>query len=259
MAIRSQDTASTDVSFIFFDESHCASPRSTSLTGLVVPLEVYAAVRSAFYTSLEWSITDDGKTIRLNDLPELHASQLLPAENDQRKIEQLHSVVDIIIEHDLHAIRVTCSREGHALDHFRSKKGALSLCWSQMIQICQPLWEITFVIPVVDGLDSEISRTFSGSFHHIWPLRGLLGDAAISISNLDHIADVVYADSKFSACIQMVDIVSYLRTTVQRSSEAPPLSAFRRRMLPVAERSDAIITEVDGTIRVEDHDGTTIG
>ncbi len=93
------------VNFLFMDES-CSEPIDnkntviSSLTGVLVPINRYAEIRTKFYDLLEWSIKPEPNTINLG-IPELHGSELLPGEGDEKKLEMLEGVVNLVVSNNL--------------------------------------------------------------------------------------------------------------------------------------------------------------
>jgi hypothetical protein len=99
-----------NVNLLFMDESCSESIDNqntviSSLTGVLVPTHKYAELRTKFYDLLEWSIKPEPNVINMA-VPELHGRELLPGEDDEKKLNILDRVVDLVVGNHLEIYRV---------------------------------------------------------------------------------------------------------------------------------------------------------
>jgi hypothetical protein len=84
-----------NTSFLFLDESYCEQTTISSVTGILVPIEKYAAIRNGFYSKLRDVLSIPTNVIDIG-IPDLHGCELLREESDEVKFSAFRAVVNLI-------------------------------------------------------------------------------------------------------------------------------------------------------------------
>ncbi len=178
------------VSFVFLDESVQEDLDLATLTGLIVPLDKFFDIRSGYYKILKRildQLYSDRKDKRIvYPPPILHASNFLrnSKENpyhdfntlsDEFKISILQEVMELVRKHKLITVRTGYSNYSSILKVFNDEK-AHNLNWSNLSRIIDRLNNNELIIPVMEGVDSDlvwrfvdISVILTPHFGHIDP------------------------------------------------------------------------------------------
>jgi hypothetical protein len=224
------------LNLLFMDECYCPNTSITSLTGLLVPAQEYAGLRIQFYDTLQWAIRPAEHVIAWP--PELHASQILPGENDERRLQMLEKVVDLVVSNHLKVYRV-----GHFVTKnlemlLAGDRKMIGLCWFGMVAMLQPEFENEMLVPIMDGFDPDTVRKFSHLVKNgdVYRAAGL-SEASLGFHNTQNIiGEVFYADSQYSIFTQVVDVISYLRHVADWEREGIDMTDFKKRLLPIAKK-----------------------
>jgi hypothetical protein len=198
----------------------------SSLTGIMVPIHRYAELRTKFYDLLEWSITPETNTINLH-VPELHGSKLLPDEDDEKKLNILEGVVDLVVKNQLEIYRGGYYITNTIRKHFKGDEEMLGGLWCGILNTLKPKIEKEMIIPVMDGFNKSRVRKFSQLVKSMDVMRAAGYGQSISIKHSENIlGEVFYADSQYSIFIQVVDLVSWLRQLSDISREGKELTPY---------------------------------
>ena len=216
-----------EVNFIFIDESVTEEIDIASLTGLVVPLEKFENIRTDFYKIinkiLDVIYPERTDTNKIDYPPILHARTFLQnsRENsafdfsnitDEFRIEMLREVLGIIRDYNLLVIRLGYSNYKEIKRDIRDDK-LHNTNWYGLSSTLDSIYQNSILIPVMEGIDSKIVSKFS---HIIWGsncLRELYPrlSKSLMLKNPNNFyGSVFFTQSKYTECIQIVDIVSYL-------------------------------------------------
>jgi len=215
--------------------------RSFALTALLVPAEQYQAIRTAFYERLNWLIVPNPGQVRLAP-PELHGVALLPEESDERKLEACRAVADLVTLHGLAVFRVGYRLDSPGAALFRgSEVPWLGLCWSGLLSILTRQYGSDLLVPVMDGQGDKITRQLSPPTQQMAVMRAAGLERSLSVANCQSVGETFYADSRYSVCTQMVDVVSYLRHANDWARLGLSLTPFKQRLVAVARRLDPAI------------------
>jgi hypothetical protein len=238
------DNASTTfpAAFMVMDESESSVAGIDGMIGLIVPLAVCTAVRHRWY----------GAIAALQKLPEnhksfppvVHAVRMFHDEawaNDEDRVACFELAVKIVNEWRLRVYRCayyTASLvELRRATHDQRSRGLFTFGLQCM---AADVAANHYIIPLMDGLDKTIVRPLAGTSQGTVAFRAQ-GIAAenISIPFVDHYMDPVFADSRYSALIQIADCILYLLMVLDCKRTGGTLSPFKARLLPVAQRLDA--------------------
>lgn len=229
-----------DVNFLFLDECICNETAIASLTGLLIPVDKYSAIRASFYETLDWAIKPAESTMGFP--PELHGCEFLRGESDDRKLQQFAQVVGLLRKHDLRVFRVGYYQTAKAKNFLKTRDDFIGLCWFGMISVCQPYFVDQKIIPIMDGFNDHTRLRFSGMIKSMDVFRASGLAAGISIDNSENIVgEVFYADSTYSVFTQIVDILSYLRHVSDWVREGKPLTDFKSQLAEISKRLEPAI------------------
>jgi hypothetical protein len=237
--------AQMGLSFLFLDECQsdaldATDTRISSLTGLLVPAENYKALRERFYSLNMWAIRTGHNEFNLNP-PELHGSDFLRSEDDSRKLKTFTELVDLVVNGGVDVYRIGYYVTGRLRSAFASDPKLIGLCWFSMVNKLQAVLEERAVVPVMDMGDDYLVRCLSGQVRSMDILRAV-DCKNMSVNWTENLfGEVFYADSRFSALIQVADIVSYLRHTADMHREGRLLTTFRQKLLQIAEAIEPAI------------------
>lgn len=241
-----------DVNLLFMDES-CSDAIDnkktviSSLTGIMVPIYKYAELRAKFYDLLEWAIKPEPNTLNLH-VPELHGRDLLPDEDDDKKLNILEGVVDLVVKNQLEIYRGGYYITDTIRKHFKGDEEMLGVLWMGILNTLKPKIEKEMIIPVMDGFDNNMVRKFSQLVKSMDVMRAAGHGQSISIKHSENIlGEVFYADSEYSIFTQVVDLVSWLRQLSDISREGKELTPYKKKLLSIAEKLNPVLA-CDGVI-----------
>ena len=235
------------MNLMFLDECYSDQVRSdstfiSSMTAVILGAGKYNSVREGFYRILKPFIIPEDNTIDLMP-PELHGHALLrdePDEDDRKKLDTFHQVVDLVIENQLDVYRVGYYITPEFQTTFKSDKRGTSLCWFGITTVTQAVYENEQLIAIMDGFDKETVRKMSLMIRDCDIMRSAERGDSISLKNSENIiGEVFYADSRYSVMIQIVDIIAYLRNVNDLSEEGRKFSSFKQKVLAQAKRLDS--------------------
>lgn len=246
------------LAFLFLDESMDEQLDLASLTGVIVPLTAYCAVRDAI-CRLVWEVLAPPP----NTVPqpiEFHARRLL-SELDHLPIEQaddarlhvLRSAVKIVNDYGLQVHRVSYTNRAEIAEVAKGDPKLYGLNFFDIQVGLQDLMETTMVLPVMDGvpgtpeskkaprIDPSLIRAFAANvrwIHHIRNSDAVSG--MLSIKNAHNLAEPVFGDSTHATLLQLVDLVSYLLLQRDRAELTPgnQASEFKSAVLEVSNGLD---------------------
>lgn len=254
---------SPSMAFLFLDECSYEPLDLAALTGVLVPLERYVAVRDAMC-----KVVADVLSAPPNTVPapiELHARDLLSelqertaADLDLARLDVLSKVVAIVNDHALQVIRVAYLNRREIANTMTLDPKLYGLNFLGIQNALQDAMRDTIVLPVMDGvpgcapsarrpptIDPQLIRAFAQNVRWIHHSRQYEAAARLlSIENAVNLAEPVFADSAHSTLLQLVDIVSYLLLQLEREELEPasPTSSYRNAMVVRARslRSDRL-------------------
>lgn len=244
-----------DVNLLFMDES-CSEVIDnkktviSSLTGVMVPIHRYAELRTKFYDLLDWSIKPEPNTINMG-VPELHGRDLLPEEDDEKKLDILEGVVDLVVKNQLEIYRSGYYITNMIREHFKGDEEMLGALWLNILNTLKPKIEKEMIIPVMDGFNKSMVRRFSQLVKNMDVMRAAGHGQSISIKHSENIlGEVFYADSQYSIFTQVVDLVSWLRQLSDISREGKELTTYKKKLLLIAKKLDLVLA-CDGVIAMK--------
>jgi hypothetical protein len=232
------------MAFLFLDECFYAPLDMAALTGVLVPLDQYVAVRDAMC-----KVVADVLAAPPNTVPapiELHASNLLSTLSertteklDQDRLDVLSKVVGIVNQHALRVIRVAYLNRKEIASRMTIDPKLYGLTFYGIESALQETMRDTIVLPVMDGvpgcapnatrppaIDPRLIRAFAQNVRLIHHYRQYeVAARSISIDNVVNLAEPVFSDSTHSTLLQLVDIVSHLMLQLERDELEPKVSA----------------------------------
>ena len=226
--------------FLFMDESTSPKIRYdgtviTSLTGIVLSPEQCIAVRDSFLATIRpLFINKNGIKINLR-VPEIHGSKMLPNEDDVQRLRIFEAFARFPTQEQFPIYRAAYYVTPEFLKMFPPKhyNMAIDLCWSSILSNVLIDFENCFLVPVMDTQDHpEKIEVFSGLVQSLSALRTAgLEWPSISIKNSQNIiGEVFFADSRFSALTEVVDVISYLRCINDQKEENLSFSDFKQNI-----------------------------
>jgi hypothetical protein len=247
------------MAFLFLDECTHESLDLAALTGVLVPLREYTAVRDAV-CQIVWDVLLPPP----NTVPapiELHARDLLSElsnrdrqELDRARLHVFSTVVRIVNEHRLHVFRVAYLNRGEIATVCKGDPKLYGLNFFGIQNALDPILAETIVLPVMDGvpgcapdarrppaIDPQLIRAFAQQVR--WIHHARRDDAiaqSLSIKNAGNLAEPVFGDSEHSTLLQLTDILSHLLLQLEREElETPsPPSDYRAGVLAQARKLD---------------------
>ena len=230
-----------NVNFLFMDESYSEAIDNkntviSSLTGVLVPIHRYTEIRTKFYALLEWSIKPESNTINMS-VPELHGRELLPKEDDAKKLEILEGVVELVVSNGLEIYRRGFYITKTTREYFKHDEEMLGLCWIDILHALKPKIENEMLIPVMDGLDKKKVLKFSQIVKSLDVMRAAGHEENLGIRHSENIlGEVFYADSQYSIFTQVADLVSWLLQLSNIASEGKELTPYKKKFLLISEK-----------------------
>ena len=234
------------MNLMFLDESKSEKVRQSSayiasMTALIVPAKKYNSVQTAFYDILKPFIQPEENTINLSP-PELHGRALLkdlPEADDTMRLQIWHKIVNLVIENQLDIYRVGYYITPEFLSLVKGDRNGISSCWFRITEVTQPVYQEEQLIVIMDGFNKDAVHKMSGMIRSCDIVRSVGSEDHLSLQNTENlIGEVFYADSQYSAMIQIVDNISYLRQVNDLSQEGHNFSEFKQKVLAEAKRLD---------------------
>jgi hypothetical protein len=226
--------------FLFMDEA-TSEPvgglgRIVAITGVLVPIARYTQARSRFYDSFRARRTEGGLTVDLAPV-ELHGRKLLPDATDDEKIRALNRVADLVLEYGFGIYRFGYVEHKNLESFFNSKDVAYALSWADMVAGVEPELREGPLIPIADTGNTRLAEHMSRFIKNMDVLREAGFGGSLSINATENIiGEVFFGDSKYSVFVQVADIVSYLLLQRDMRRVGWPITAFKQRVLDVADR-----------------------
>lgn len=230
------------LAFLFLDECMYEPLDLASLTGVLVPVESYAAVRDEM-CRLAWELLSP----EWNVIPapiDLHGRNLLPelannpqAEADQARLHVLARVAGIVNAHKLRVLRVSyLNRTEIAAIIMKGDPKLYGLNFFGVQAGLQDIMAETLVVPVMDGvpssaptakkapaIDLSLIRAFASSVRWIHHVRQHAhAKSFLSIRNTENLGEPLFGDSAHATLLQLADLVSYLLLQIDRSELETP-------------------------------------
>jgi hypothetical protein len=232
--------------FLFIDESYSppmpdSGLKIYSLTGILVDVSKYAALRAAHLKLLEPWIRQ-GEVISAP--PILHGSDFLRSESDERKTRVMSDLCRLVIDHNL---RVYRSGYFYDLNFQRRGISPLAICFGNLLGYISPIAEHSIVWPVIE-LDRTSKRQemyFSTSVRWLDIARHAGLGSSISIPNSQNIGEVLYATKDHSVLANITDLVGYLRGITDLSKHSASMSKFKQDLLAVSRSLEPAIVRED--------------
>lgn len=224
--------------FLFIDDTYNEETEFplSSLTGLLVPASNYQGVRAAFYDI----IRPKPKGLNLSPL-ELHFNDFMPHLKDEEKFQIFRRLVQLVISEKLQVLRVGY----YVTELLRMQLGGdqklIGLCWMGLLSALGPILQHGLLVPVLDaGFNQSfqpIVHKFSSMARATDLMRAAGLEESISIPNSENLGEVVYGDSRYSAFIQLTDIVAGLRRVSEtvRETGRLPNSEYKAHLLEISK------------------------
>ena len=246
------------MSFLFLDECSYEKLDLMALTGVLVPVERYNAVRDAI-CQIVWDVLRPPP----NEVParlELHGNELLSQliDRDRETLDNdrlavLQEIVRIVNENRLHVFRIAYLNRKEIAARMTKDPNLYALNAFNMLVSLDRVLATRLVVPVMDGIpgsagdakpppriDPVMIRAFAGSIRWIHHARRHPSvSAGISINNAENLAEAVFADSAHSTLLQLTDLISHLLLQLERQELEPnEPSEYRKRVIGVAQGFD---------------------
>lgn len=229
--------------FFYMDE-HYADPKTyrsgnsgsrraaTSLTGVTVPMNIHRDFRHRYYRYLAEASGNSDGTIPL--LPLVHAAELLPGVDNERKFVFLEKVVSMVTEFRFSIYRIGYYETPQTMDTFNGREGLISMCFASLLHCLREELQENELWPVMEsnGQPSQ-DRAFAGHVQAIDYFTALVGQASVSVDNLN-LGELLY-NTKRSSYGSVTDIVSYLLDARASKLSGQNLSVFKNRLAAIAD------------------------
>ncbi len=242
------------MAFLFLDECSYEPLDLAALTGVLVPLHDYNAVRDAV-CQIVWEVLKPPA----NTIPppiELHGRELLSALSDRDqesldrdRIQVLSAVVRTVNDYRLRVLRVTYLNRKEIASLIKADPQLYGLNFFGLQTRLQATLAETVVLPVMDGIpgcapnskrapaiDPQLIRAFAYQVRFMHHMRRSSSANSLSIENVENLAEPVFADSAHSTLLQLTDIISHLLLQLEREELERPSSpsAYRSEVLRCA-------------------------
>lgn len=250
-------TTPTSMAFLFLDECFYEPLDLAALTGVLVPLESYVAVRDALCGLVVEVLRAPPNAIPA--VVEIHARELLaglsdrtPEELDRERLHVLKTIVEIINKHGLHVFRVAYLNRTEIAEVIPADPKLYGLNFFGIQSILQDVMQETIILPIMDGIpgcattakhppriDPQLIRSLSKTIRFAHHCRQYdYARDSISIRNTGRLAEPVFADSEHSVLLQLTDLVSYLLLQIEREELQPDdtPSEYRKAALQQAHQ-----------------------
>lgn len=253
---------SQSMAFLFLDECSYEPLDLAALTGVLVPLERYAAVRDEMC-----KIVADILRPPANTIPapvELHARELLSvlkeraqSDLDRDRLEVLSKAVGLVNDHDLAVIRFAYLNRKEIARTMSLDPKLYGLNFLNIQRALQGIMRDTIVLPVMDGvpgcapstakppaIDPQLIGAFARNVRMLHHMRQYEIGKSVSTESMSNLAEPVFADSAHSVLLQLVDLISHLLLQLERLEFEPEakISDYRQATLECAKslRSDLV-------------------
>jgi hypothetical protein len=233
---------------LLLDEStnKAIRPNTESLTGLLVPVQKIDAVRQGFYEVLR---TLDSSAPHIVNMapPEIKFSSLLPDQADDVKLRVVAGIVRLVSAKRLSIFRVAYYLTDEVKQKLSADQGLTSLNWGGIQTVIQPVLDKGIVIPVIDGgFDGgfrPIADKFAFGVKSCDMIRSAGHGESLSIRHTENLCEAVFADSRHSVLIQVVDMIAGLRRLAETARVGPAgaLSPFKQLLLGLAGPLDELV------------------
>jgi hypothetical protein len=229
------------LTFLFLDECMYEPLDLASLTGVLVPLQVYCRVRDEMYRiACQTCLTADPSIVP--PLVELHGRQLLPAlpgpVGDPTRLQVLNGVVDLVNSCNLAVIRVAYLNRRDIASVLKGDPKLYGLNFLGLQFGLDEYMKDVLLVPVMDGIpssakkpmvDPSLVRAFALTVREIHHLRQCpRAQGLVSLKHADNLAEPLFGDSASASLLQLADLVSHLLLQVDRAELEPdnPRSAY---------------------------------
>jgi hypothetical protein len=235
-----------NLKFLFMDESHHDPSRITTLTGLLIPSDVYPSIRDEFYDILITTLLPKSeKEIGLGQLPELHANELLnnfPDSSDEMRFRLLNKLVQLVASQNIHIYRygVFMNKASKQSIATYGPQFLISICWFNLIAMLESELAENMIIPVMDGFDPKMVGSFAYAIKSLDSIRRFVDAKNLFLQHTENIlGEVFYADSQYSIFIQLADIISYLRLTNDLVTRGTNLTEYKNSLHEISKQIPA--------------------
>jgi hypothetical protein len=231
--------------FIFIDDTYDPKIRRFTLTGVVLPVEQYGAVTAAFYAILKPFIVPSEGIVNLHP-PELHGVDFMRSEDDATKFNTLRQLVELVNRFRLRVVRVGCVDNEPLQEVFEGNQPAMwGHCWFRFQERFEWLIAEGLLIPIMDAVDREKVRHFSGQMRVRDVLRAAgLGGALSPPSGSENVlGEVFYAESRYASMIQLADCVSYLLNAEELVRYGAARSPFKSAIADISRKLDTTLVD----------------
>ena len=234
--------------FLFLDDSYNESTKFSSLTGILIPLDKFEIIRNDFYTRILNQFIILEKSFNLHP-PIIHAKELLKGtlfeNDDKKKIEIFQAVKDIVNDNSIQITRVCWSKKSDVSLFKHMDDRLMKLIFPKFIELIDEHLRNVKIIPIMDGLDTRVSKIFSEFMKALEISGRILNENSLTIKNSNNIyGEVFYANSKFSIFTQLVDLVSYMLHCIDYKKFEKNYGDFKIQIIDTAEKIKTdLITE----------------
>jgi hypothetical protein len=267
-----------NTAFLFIDECMYEQLDLAALTGVLVPVDRYAAVRDAMCRlavdvqpsppNVIPGVIEFHARALLSDVEDLHGDQI-----DSVRLSVLQRVVDLLSEYQLSICRVTYlnRKEIAALMPLDPKLYGITFfgiqAWLQEVMVDTLVIPVMDGVPATGGIESQrraprvepmLIRAFAGSVRSTHHFRQFPNVAdSLSIANAHNLGEPVFADSAHSVLLQVVDLVSHMLLQRERAEyeSQSVLSNYRREVLSIATKIPSNLLHLwTGKMQIGDYD-----
>jgi len=234
-------------SFIFLDEciskhskSQPAATGIASITGVIVPVERYAALREQFYETRLSEIVPRAGTISFPK--ELHGKDLMREHSDDAKLEQVGKVADLLLRNGVRLCRVGY-RLGKQVEQTIGDAGVIQLCWLKLLMVLRGLPEPADLIPVMDMTeDKKLRDALAFLVRSGDVVRAAGATEFLGIPKTEGIlGEMLFADSASSVFVQTADLVSYMLHASDQQEQGAQLTQFKAGLAATAARLEPLL------------------
>ncbi|MEM1045414.1 MAG: hypothetical protein AAGL24_04655 [Pseudomonadota bacterium] len=220
------------------DGPACQRRRCISLTGVLIPANIHGIFRSRFYGAVATALDIDDNIIP--KIPEIHAVELFPDQNDEAKFQFLEDLVALCVELNFQIYRVVYYETPKLLRSFQDRKEILGLCFSGLLHCLENELARNEVWPVMESDNSpKQDKLFAGHIQCIDYLSFLIGNESMSIDN-GNLGELHYS-TKRSAYGAVTDCISYLLDAKFLRSLDITASTFKQKLAEIAMKLEPLI------------------
>ena len=154
---------SPPANFLFLDETQSDQqykPQISALTGVLVPVHQYTTLRKGFYDAMHHYVRP--KPNHFGFVPEMHGKKL-PGETLEEKLANVAAIVDLVVANRLRVYRVGYYITDYLQQEMSIDKWMLSTSFSSILHVLADVLEQELIIPVMDGFDANVVKTFSST------------------------------------------------------------------------------------------------